>query len=119
MNNPIEIVDKICSKYGLYKKTGLAVDTFYYMIRSEFTHFVVKVFSNKQCGKICYFIEYAYHEHGFLNEKNVYVSPHVYDINLSDKKWKNTLKFNIKTIQEQYKKLLFEKKLDAMKKDFE
>ena len=115
----LDTVDEICKKYGLYKKSGLHVNTFYYMIRPEFTHFVVKTFSNKQCGKLCYFVEYAYHDGGYLNDKNEYVSPMVYDINLSDKNWKKTLEFNIECIQEQYKKLLFEKKLDAMNKDFE
>lgn len=115
----LKTVDKICKKYGLYKKSGLHVNTIYYMIRPEFTHFVVKTYSNIQCDKLCYFVEYAYYEGGFLNEKNEYVSPTVYDINLSDKNWKNTLGFNIECIQENYKKMLFEKKLAAMKKDFE
>lgn len=115
----LKTIDEICKKYGLYKKSGLHVNTFYYMIRPEFTHFVVKTFSNILCGKLCYFVEYAYHEGGFLNEKNEYVSPNVYGINLSDKNWKNILEFNIECIQEQYKKLLFDKKRDAMMKDFE
>jgi len=115
----LDTVDEICKKYGLYKKYGLSDNTFYYIIRPEFTHFVVKIYSNKQCGQLCYFVEYAYHEWGYLNDKNEYVSPNVYGLNLSDENWKKTLEFNIECIQEQYKKLLFEKKRDAMMKDFE
>lgn len=115
----LDTVDEICEKYGLYKKSGLFVTTFYYMIRPEFTHFVVTAFANKRFGKLCYFVEYAYHEGGFLDEKNEYVSTKIYSLNLSDTNWQNILEFNIKCIQENYKKLLFEKKLAAMKKDFE